>query len=137
MQWTDFSVGAGPALVGAVVLGLFASSAMLLRRRWVAPARLRSRRRVLPLLEAASLICELAGGEHLAISVIARRSDQDLSVHEWFARSLAAVVPTYRKIDERTFERLGQPLLADFEYRFIYIRKADIRAYMRWARTLL
>ncbi len=133
MLWSG--VPADPEVVGAAAVALVTGGGVLARRLGAPPAHIHSQQRMVPLLEAASMVCEKANGEELAIRLIARRNDEDLSAHEWFARSLLLIVPIYRKIDTGMFERLELPD-DGFEYRVLHVRKRDIRSYLRWARTL-
>lgn len=136
MQWSDFLAHGTWVLFGVAALTLFAVGEVLGRQRRRAPARIGSRNQMMALLDAASAVCEMASGERLPIVVAARRADEKLSAHDWFARSLATVVPLYRMVDGNVFEKLDGPVDIGTEFRSLYIRKQDIRSYMRWARTL-
>ena len=133
MLWVE--IPADPKVVGATAFALFTGGGMIAQRLRVPPAYIHSPQKMVPILEAASMVCEKANGEGLTIRLIARRNEDDLSAHEWFARSLLSIVPVYRKVDSDTFEKLDLPD-DGFEYRVLHVRKRDIRAYLRWARTL-
>jgi len=125
--WAPFAV--------AAALTLFIGGEFLARRRQHAP-RVNSPDKMMPLLEAALMLCAWASREQLAIALTACRIDETLGAHEWFASSLATIVPVYRKIKEQNFERLERPVDIGSDSRSLYIRKRDIQAYMRWARTV-
>lgn len=84
---------------------------------------------MIPLIEAAAEICETARREKLALAVAAERSGDAIA---WFARNIPSIVGTWRKNDAGDFEAAQ----GDGNEQSLYIRRADIDTYLRWARTV-
>jgi len=90
--------------------------------------------RSMSLMEAAQEVYETAQREHLVIVSVAERSAS--GPVDWFARSLASVVPVYRLGGTRAQERFAGAAGIGAELQSLYIDRRDIRTYLRWARTV-
>lgn len=101
--------------------------------------------RTITLADAARKIYIDAKDEALPIVTIAEREGAPDSLTTWFANSILQLVPVYRRVDN-SFVRAdsGNPretiigLLSrlDVGVDDLYVRRRDVRAYLRWARTL-
>jgi hypothetical protein len=86
------------------------------------------------LMEAAQQVYDTAQRERLVIVTVAEKSaDGPL---DWFARSIASVVPVYRLGAARTQERFAGTAGIGAELQSLYIDRRDVRTYLRWARTV-
>ncbi len=86
-----------------------------------------------------------AKSEAMPIAIAAERESRSANVAHWFANSMLQVVPVFRKTGgsyervltarpseslENSLARLGVSLDE------LYVKRRDVRAYQRWARTL-
>jgi len=55
---------------------------------------------------------------------------------EWFAHSIASVVPLYSKNEAGAFAKLDSAADIGSDPEGLYIRKRDYPAYLRWARSM-
>jgi uncharacterized protein YaiE (UPF0345 family) len=130
-------VQAGPyILFGAAALSLFAIGSLRTNSRRPAPARIADdgKTAMMPLMEAAEAVYETARRERMVIVTVAERARGQTAV-EWFAQSIAGVVPVYRVRDSNTFEKLDAANVGA-ELQSLYIRKRDYQTYVRWARPM-
>src|SRR5215469_12020226 len=101
--------------------------------------------RTVTLSDAARKIYIDAKDEALPIAIVAEREAAPDSLTTWFANSILQLVPVYRQV-EGSYVRAdtGNPretiigLLSrlDLGVDDLYVRRRDVRAYLRWARTL-
>ena len=107
---------------------------------WVGPL-LAGRRRArvfvsdsMSLMAAAQEVYEAAKRENMVVVSIAERSSA--GALDWFARSIASVVPVYRAGGVRAQERYAGAGGIGADLQSLYIERRDIRTYLRWARTV-
>ena len=86
------------------------------------------------LMEAAQEIYDAARQEKLVVVSVAERSSA--GALDWFARSIASVVPVYRAGRVRAQERYAGAGSIGADLQSLYIERRDIRTYLRWARTV-
>jgi len=122
-----------PYLLFAVAAAtLFWAGHVLAQRR--ASRVLEDGTRSMSLMEAAQHVYEAAQRERLVIVSVAEKSaDGPL---DWFARSIASVVPVYRIGGTRAQERFAGRAGIGADLQSLYIERRDIRTYLRWARTV-
>ena len=89
---------------------------------------------MMSLLEAAEAAYETARRERMVIVTVAQRAAGESAV-EWFAKSIAGVLPIYRNGGTGNFEKLTDTGIGS-ELRSLYIRKQDYQTYVRWARSM-
>ena len=89
---------------------------------------------MMPLMDAAKAAYEIARRERMVISTVAERAPAD-GVIDWFARSIAGVIPIYCSGNAGGFEKLAGTG-AGAELQSLYIRKQDYQTYVRWARSM-
>ena len=121
-------------LFGVAALSLFAIGSRRARRP--APDRIAhdGKTAMMPLMEAAQAVYETARRERMVIVTVAERARGQTAL-EWFAQSIAGVVPVYRLRDSNAFEKLATPSVGA-ELQSLYIRKSDYQTYIRWARPM-
>jgi len=126
--------GAPYLLFGVAALSLFAIGS--LRARRPAPARIAhdGKTPMMTLMDAAEAVYETARRERMVIVTVAERARGQTAL-EWFAQSIAGVVPVYRLSNPDTFEKLDGPSVGA-ELQSLYIRKSDYQTYIRWARPM-
>lgn len=123
-------------LFGAVALSLFAIGALRARKRRPAPERIAhdGKTAMMSLMEAAEAVYETARRERMVIVTVAEKARGQTAV-DWFAQSIAGVVPVYRLKDSNTYEKLDGANVGA-ELQSLYIRKRDYQTYVRWARPM-
>jgi hypothetical protein len=89
---------------------------------------------MMSLLDAAQAAYEIARRERMVIVSVAERAPGEGAV-EWFAKSIAGVLPIYRSGGAGSFEKLADTGIGS-ELRSLYIRKQDYQTYVRWARSM-
>ncbi len=121
------------AVSAMVLLG---AGGMMARRRPSAPAVIpaEGHAKMLPLMDAATMMQSAAQRERMVIATVAEKDAAGAA--QWFAGSIASVVPVYRRDGAGAYRKLeaGQEIgsgTAD-----LYIRKRDYPAYLRWARSV-
>ena len=101
--------------------------------------------RTVALGEAARQIYIDAKDEALPIAVVAEREAAPDSLTTWFANSILQLVPVYRIVDGSYVRAdtgnpretiIGLISRLDLGVDDLYVRRRDVRAYLRWARTL-
>jgi hypothetical protein len=86
------------------------------------------------LMQAAQEAYDAARRENLVVVSVAEKSSQ--GALDWFARSIASVVPVYRAGGVRAQERYAGMGGIGADLQSLYIERRDIRTYLRWARTV-
>ena len=86
---------------------------------------------MLPIEEAAMQAYADAKREGMTIAWVAENARDAQSPVDWFARSIAGVVPVFRKSGAAY-----EPAAAGADPGSLYIRKQDYRTYIDWARTM-
>jgi hypothetical protein len=130
-------------LFALLLLILLGASALILsairRRRKMPPQRVGAERAksMSPLLQAASAACDAATREGMAISSIIRTQYPEVDPVAWFAKSMSAIIPIYRLMDGRDFERQPEPVNSASDASLLYIRSDDLKVYLTWARTVM
>ncbi len=119
-------------LFAAVAATLFWLGHVLAQRR--AANFLSSGTRAVSLTEAAQTVYDAAKRERLVIVSVAEKSAN--GPVDWFARSIASVVPVYRAGGVRAQERFAAADGARADITALHIDRKDIRTYLRWARTV-
>ena len=89
---------------------------------------------MMPLMDAAKAAYETARRERMVIATVAERAPAD-GVIDWFARSIAGVIPIYCSSNAGNFEKLAGTGFGA-ELQSLYIRKQDYQTYVRWARSM-
>jgi hypothetical protein len=82
--------------------------------------------------DAAAAAYESAQQKRMVIASVADRAGAIKDAIAWFARSIAGVVPVYRRSGNGRFEKAG----GSSEPTALHIRKRDLKAYLRWARSV-
>jgi hypothetical protein len=96
------------------------------RATWFAGGRPRDMQ---SLNEAAEASYKAARDESMALATVAVREGNPLG---FFARSIVSVVGAWRKNGTGGFEAAK----GDGDAQSLYIRRRDIKSYLRWARTV-
>lgn len=86
------------------------------------------------LMEASQAVYDAARRERLVIVSVAEKSPA--GPLDWFARSIASVVPVYRVSGASARERYAASAGIGPDLQSLYIERRDIRTYLRWARTV-
>jgi hypothetical protein len=87
---------------------------------------------MVPLGDAAAAAYESAKQKRMVIVSVAERAGAVKDAIAWFARSIAGVIPVYRRNGNGRFEKAG----GSSEPTALHIRKRDLKAYLRWARSV-
>jgi hypothetical protein len=134
-----------------ILLGLAATVVALLfaTRRWrarlMAPSLVRPERhgRMVPLMEAAEAAYQSAKRKRMVIAKVAENAGGADDPVGWFAHNIASVVSVYCERDDGDgFEKLvgaGRSAViggVGTGLQSLYIRKRDLRAYLRWASSV-
>jgi hypothetical protein len=116
---------------------LFTAGHVLAKRRRAPPVviGIEKRKTMLPLMDAAAGVYKAAKKERMVIVTLAENTDAAGPV-EWFAQSIASVVPVYREGESNTFEKLEGRTGVGLQPQSLYIRKTDYKRYVRWARSV-
>jgi hypothetical protein len=122
------------ALFVVAAVALFAIGSARARKRSAAPSSIASdgRTAMMSLREAANEISETARRERMVIVTVAEAPNRNAI--DWYARSIASVVPVYRLGNANEYEKLAGSPGEDLDS--LYIRKRDFPAYVRWARSM-
>jgi hypothetical protein len=122
------------ALFVVAAVALFAIGSARARKRSVAPSSIANdgRTAMMTLKDAANEIYEAAKRERMVIVTVAEAPGRNAI--DWFARSIAGVLPVYRAGQASGYEKVAGG--ADGDLDSLYIRKQDFPAYVRWARSM-
>ena len=126
--WALFAVLAGT---------LFAAGHLRARKRHATPALVPARQAgtMMPMMEAAAAAYKAAKRERMVIRTVAERAG-DADPVGWFAKSIAGVVPAYRKTDSGAFEKIEGAASVGTEAKLLYIRRHSYQTYLGWARSM-
>ena len=119
------------ALFAVAAAMLFATGQLLARRRFV---RAFANGGTMTLMEAAATVYETASNERLVIVTVAEKSEG--GPVDWFARSIASVVPVFRIGGARTSLRFAAGAGIGEDLQSLYIERRALRTYLRWARSV-
>lgn len=89
---------------------------------------------MMSVMEAAAAAYEAAKRERMVITTVAEGAGTDPVA--WFARSIARVVPVYRKLETGAFEKVDDVASVGMEPQSLYIRKHNYQTYIGWARSM-
>ena len=123
-------------LFAALAPALFAIGHIRTRKRHAVPALVPATeaRSMMPLMEAAAAAYEAAKRERMVIATVAERPG--VSAVDWFAHSIAGVVPVYRRSESGAFEKIDGATAVGTAPQSLYIRKLNYRTYLGWARSM-
>jgi hypothetical protein len=106
-----------------------------LRIRRSAPLQIKadSAASLLPIRAAAERAYEEAKNKDMVIAFVAEREGGDAGPVEWMEKSIARVVPVYKRDDASDF--YTQVSVRHVEDG-LYVRDKDLRRYLRWAKGM-
>jgi hypothetical protein len=122
------------ALFVVAAVALFTIGSMRARKRGAVPSSIASdgRTAMMSLKEAANEVYETARRERMVIAAVAEGPGRNAI--DWFARSIAGVIPVYHLGNANAYEKLASSPGSDLDS--LYIRKRDFPTYVRWARSM-
>jgi hypothetical protein len=123
------------ALFAGLAALLFAAGHIRARQRQTAPARIPAdeAKTMLQVNEAAAAVYEAAKREGMVIVTVAEGGADPI---EWFMRSIATVVPVYRRSESGAFEKIDDAKSVGTPPQSLYIRKRNYQTYLGWARSM-
>ena len=91
---------------------------------------------MLQVSEAAAAAYEAAKRERMVIVTVAEGARSGGNPIEWFVKSIASVVPIYRKSENGAFEKIDDAKSVGTLLQSLYIRKRNYQTYLGWARSM-